>query len=305
MKNEETDAIRKEILAVIDPHLKVNDSFKMKHLYKSDGTPCSKDKDAALSVKRVYNGWLYKCHRCQAEGFISDKQKSPRDTLSMIEALRSKPIKAKRFATLPYDYVPLINARDRMDVPVAAYHWLWQYDLRSSDLIKHEIGYSKAYRRVIIPVKRPGHTQLLGWIGRELDFDDKEKRKEAKVPKYLTYKSQLVKRLYFMIRGGVDDIVVLVEDVISAIKINKFTDLSTIALLGTYMDEEVLKQLQGKKVYVWLDGDAFQKAVSYVERLSQLGVEARVVHTLKDPKDHREDQIYFHLASAIPPREDD
>lgn len=78
--------------------------------------------------------------------------------------------------------------------------------------------------------------------------------------------------------------VIIVEDVISCIKISKL-GYSSIALLGTHFKEELLPYLKNKKIVLWLDNDALAKAVAIGNKYKLFVKDLRVKYTIKDPKD--------------------
>jgi hypothetical protein len=301
--------IRKEILQAIDPDIKLGDSFRLVHEKKIDGAVCSLGKDAALSVTREKNGWVYYCHRCHEQGFIADDKKSPMEVKSMIEKLKGKKThKLLAHVELPYDFIPLCKDFNTDDVtlevcdwkaggpiPWSAYHWLWQYNIKERELWQFNIGWSEGYHRVIIPIYDYGsydgttEKKLVGWVGREVECESKEERKAKKIAKYLTRKSKATKRVYWSTPAIKNrNNVVIVEDIVSAIKIHKSTGMETIALLNSHVGDDLLRKCQGKRVHIWLDGNMLAKSVGYTTRFRQFGLEASHVHTPKDPKTYNE-----------------
>jgi hypothetical protein len=299
------EPIRKLILKAVDPHIAVGDTFRLMHEYRRDGRECSLNKDPALSVTRGRKGWAYYCHRCHEQGFISDKKKSPSEVKSMIEKLQNqKTTVSLAKVVLPHDFVPLCKDFDAQmcdykegDIPWTAYHWLWKYDIKEHEIDHFNIGWSDGYKRVIIPVYEEISTidnydqtqidkTLKGWVGREVECASKEERKAKKIAKYLTRKEQGAKRLLFKARGGghFADLRVIVEDIVSAIKIWKVTGATSVALLNSHINNDIIKECQGRTTYVWLDRDMLTKAISCMNRLRQFGVDAHNITTYKDPK---------------------
>ncbi len=315
-----SETVRKIILEAIDPYIETGDSFKLMHEYRLDGRECSMGKDPALSVQRTKDGWIYYCHRCGEQGFIADKDKSPKEVDSMIKRLQEqKPSKVLAAVTLPHDFTPLCKDYEsqNMDyrespIPLKAYHWLWQYNIREEDIDHFNIGWSQGYNRVIIPVYEYAITwnmnheeniahKLIGWVGRELDCQTKEERRAKKIAKYLTRKQKKGDRIYFTAFGNkhFGDIFVIVEDIISAIKINRATGTTVIALLTSHLDSDLIKKCQGRNVLIWLDRNMLAKAIGYMTRFKQFGVNISNISTSKDPKVYNEAFIRQQIAANI------
>ena len=86
----------------------------------------------------------------------------------------------------------------------------------------------------------------------------------------------------------------IVEDIISAIRIS-MTGQMAISLITTYLPEDLLTLLQGWKVNIWFDEDAFDKACKYQAVMGNRGIEARTVLTKEDPKALAPDDIKTEL----------
>jgi hypothetical protein len=308
--------IKQKILDAVDPHIKLNDTFRLMHEKRIDGTPCSQGKDPCLSVKRTHDGWVFYCHRCKEEGFISDKDKSPKEVRSMIEKLRTqRENKMLTKITLPFDFIPMCKDFNQQicdftegTVPWAAYHWMWKYDIKEEEIDTFNIGWSPGYNRVIIPIYEYGvfgkrqriiedyPRKLVGWIGREVECSTKEERRAKKIAKYITRKEANNKRIFFVApfvpkkarhnvyNWALSNMIVIVEDAISAMKIWKATGATTVALLNTNIDNSLMRKCQGKKVVIWLDRDARTKAIGYASRFNQFGIDVLNISTGKDPK---------------------
>jgi hypothetical protein len=222
---------------------------------------------------------------------VFDKSSSPVQTRARLEALKKIPInKVTEKVDLPHDFEQMTDLDDANTVPWAAYHWLWKYGIKEDDMLKYKIGYSKSYGRVVLPIYEYAEVgdaiakKLVGWVGREIKYSNKEERKKAKVPKYLT-RSKKGKRRYFMTFGR-GDTVVICEDILSAIKINLATGHTTVALLNATVGDDLLRWLRGRTVYLWLDANMLAESVKRVERMRQFGINAKHVHTPKDPKEY-------------------
>lgn len=287
------EVLPSNLIDAIDNKFRVGDSFRLIHEKTQEGNPCSNDKDPCLVVTRYKDCWKWYCHRCSEHGILFDNNMSPVDVTKRLSknVAQTKHNTVVKQIALPLPCYPMWEKH--AEIPYEAYHWLWSIELDNKDMEKHMVVWSPDYRRVIFPiykeVKSGGNTSvhdLIGWVGREVDCKTKEERKEKKVAKYLTQKQKGEARLFYKVEGSLRG-TVIVEDILSAIKVNKLTDLTAISLLNTSIDDDLISALrEEQKVYVWLDGDMKSKVVRYTNRFNTLGIKAHSVMTTKDPKDY-------------------
>jgi len=87
-------------------------------------------------------------------------------------------------------------------------------------------------------------------------------------------------------------VIILVEDVLSAIKIARVDGLAGVPLLGSSLSREHESKLLNKeKVYIWLDRDKAKNAVRIKNRLRELGLTSKAIITDDDPKVYTANQI--------------
>jgi hypothetical protein len=278
-------AINKVILDAVDSRMLQGDTFKIRH---DECTP--PEKDPAMSVTRVSNGWIYHCHRCHKSGIVNSESLDPSATRARVNAVKAGP--KNRITTnivLPMDFEPMTDS-DSSPVPYEAWHWFWKYGLTSADIEKYNCGWSANYKRVIIPLYEYAYVgdelahKLVGWIGREVQCATKEERRSKGIIKYIT-QSKKGRRRYFQAPGEMGKVVIC-EDAISAMNINLALGYTVIALLNTAVSNDLLRWCRGKKVYLWLDGDMLAHSVNTVNRMRSLGLDAKNIHTPKDPKEY-------------------
>lgn len=84
---------------------------------------------------------------------------------------------------------------------------------------------------------------------------------------------------------------VVVEDVLSAVKISRQTD--AMPCLGSTLSNSKLTRLRAfyGLLGVWLDADKWTNAVDIANRAKLLGFETKVIYTEKDPKEYENDFI--------------
>lgn len=226
------------------------------------------DRRSRLYVKRTPRGWIYHCHNCGESGFQRAKGLSPKETMMMLEGVK----KASKGFYMPPDLTD--------DLPLAAQLWLEKYGITDEEIKRYQIQYSKGLKRLILPVIEDG--KWVFWQGRNLGKASKDN------PKYLSVK--VPGRDVFFRAGEDSSVVCIVEDILSAIKVGRVT--GSIALLGSYIPTEFMKDLKDKQVLVWLDQDKSKDAVKYVTHMYNVfGIEAYPHWTKADPKAQTEEYI--------------
>lgn len=159
------------------------------------------------------------------------------------------------------------------DIPTKPLQWLLQYGITSTDAEEFHITWAPNMD-ILVLVNTPSYYQ-----GRNFS------NMGAK------YKSKGEKPLIFY---GNSDTLVVVEDVISAIKVFKSDrSVTTVPLLGSTMPlkltETILERFN--KVFLWLDRDKAVEAVKISRNLKQKGINSDVIITPKDPKEYNTGEI--------------
>ncbi len=130
---------------------------------------------------------------------------------------------------------------------VLLHKFIDKYDLHNEGLM-----YDVKDRRAVFPIHYNG--RLLDAVGRALD---------GAVPKWYRYSGQAD---FFTKRVNPDaDVAVVVEDVISAIKVSHFAPSAVgFAILGTSLNVTIMKHLgEFREVVIALDRDATHKTLQY------------------------------------------
>jgi hypothetical protein len=253
----------------------------------------------AVQITRKEDGFLWHCFRCKKSGYFHDTKASPADVAKLAAAAQSgntkKADNRPEVVTLPEDMSAAI--------PPKALVYLYDRYVEPADIGRFQIGWSQSHMRTVFPVFKyaalhdPATKEitwakdLVGWTGKKLDDDTSKK------PKWHTVRQRDIKHPRYTAVPETWDRqkrVVLVEDVISAIRISQLGYMS-IALMTTYLPYEIYSVLKAWEVRVWLDDDAYDKACKYFASLNSNGVSATVVHTKKDPKDISPDDIQNEL----------
>ncbi len=113
------------------------------------------------------------------------------------------------------------------------------------------------------------------------------------ISKYTTHKNPANKqRLMFHINPENSSTCVVVEDIVSAIVVNKATGFAAIAVLTNSIGDDIIVTLrQYSSVIVWLDYDIRVSAIKQTKRLKALGLNVTCKTTLLDPKNHTQQEI--------------
>ena len=93
---------------------------------------------------------------------------------------------------------------------------------------------------------------------------------------------------------GDSDIIILVEDVLSAIKIARLSpEYCAMPLLGSSLSTKHEETLRNKfnTIHVWLDRDKAKQGIKISRNLKQKGITSRTIITDLDPKEYKEGEI--------------
>lgn len=168
---------------------------------------------------------------------------------------------------MPEDIVPLTSAH-------AGWHWLKQY----LDLIPSNLLWSSSNQWLIFPYVQGG--TLFAWQARQFGGTG---------PKWLTFGS-VTDTLYIL--GDESKVPILVEDIVSAIKI-KQAGGTAIPLFNCTIGLKRSQKLMArfKLVSLWLDPDKRKETVQEAHRAFKLGLHIRVLLSESDPKEHTMDYL--------------
>lgn len=275
--------------------LAIGASMRTGHAYKENGSECSYSKggQGSMMITRYSGGYYFYCFRCNEQGWV-DEYRSPKQVIA--DAKRAaeqadsmaKRQKDSKFA-VPWDCMPANN----LDVPKAATGWLNRYHIDDELIEKYDIQYSPMYDRIIFPIyeyyianKRRFNT-IIGWCGRCYHPFDKDERAVNHRPKYLTKKDEGHKhdRIFWCMFNQESKHTVVVEDIVSAIRVHEATGLTTLALLTTSFPTNIMSLFQDT-VLVWLDNDAQRIGFQHVRKMNQVGTKAYFMSSQLDPKAH-------------------
>lgn len=159
------------------------------------------------------------------------------------------------------------------ELPRKAMEWLLSYGISQEEIDKYGIEWNvKEEMLVLLQTARY-------WQARTFN---------SRRPKYMSEGSKPL-TIY-----GQGDTIVIVEDIISAIKIARLHDeYCACPVLGSSLSYDMENQIVGKykKSAVWLDRDKAKNALRISRKLKQRGLESRVVVTDEDPKEYSKGEI--------------
>lgn len=170
-----------------------------------------------------------------------------------------------------------------MTYPSETIKWVGQYELDRNDLLNNNALWSESRKRLIFPVY--GKDELIAYQGRYFGSDPEEAKKKWHG------KGNLKDTFNILGKGNS---LVLVEDIISAIKLSKFC--MAMPIYGNNIGYERFKRLyklipKNTEVLIWLDPDMRSKAISESRKGQLCGLNTRVVFSEKDPKEHSINEI--------------
>lgn len=160
------------------------------------------------------------------------------------------------------------------ELPYEALQYCRTYQLSRIDLHKHHIMWSDKWKRVIFPYF--DDTGLIAWQGRYLG-EDKSKAKWFSQGKI----HEIIHPINVVNRTAV-----LVEDILSAIKVSK--TVGCIPIFGSSISSQQWLRLKHvvDRVYLWLDPDMRTKSLTMASMGNLLGINTHVIFSSMDPKDH-------------------
>ena len=184
--------------------------------------------------------------------------------------------------------------------PQIALDWVSQYDITQDDLVRNGVMWSwegsgvnikgeyiKAESLLIFPVFEGGN--LIAWQGRYFGHN-------INVPKYVGRGKTADSLCIINGRSRIDDTLVMVEDVMSAIKVAK-AGWDTLPLFGTKVKSrlERLRILKRFKLAIWLDPNMHTQSIQYRRVAALEGFKCHSVLSTKDPKEHAVKEIREYL----------
>ena len=159
------------------------------------------------------------------------------------------------------------------ELPRKAMEWLLSYGISQEEIDKYGIEWN-VKEEMLVLLQTAEYWQARTFNSRR--------------PKYMSEGSKPL-TIY-----GQGDTIVIVEDIISAMKIARLHDeYCACPVLGSSLSYDMENQIveKYKKSAVWLDRDKAKNALRISRKLKQRGLESRVVVTDEDPKEYSKGEI--------------
>ena len=271
-----------EILALLPELTGISDGEQVH--YNHPNCPSGRDSKRRLFIKRDGAKLLGYCHHCGQSGSWSLGRQS-------YIRKRSK-TKVVRNLYLPSDFT---TNPDKCHVKANV--WYNKYGITREEREHYNLGWSDKWKRAILPIYQ--HGELIAFQARRLlDNDDG--------PKYLTRKLQGHDRPFFTGGWGEHlafDTMVMVEDILSAIKVGR--QFTTTAILNAIISQDMVTgvlRYKPSRVVVWLDDDnpsVRQSQRLIMRRIAPYADVQRVTGIGRDPKELNDDQVAITLRTAL------
>lgn len=241
--------------------------------------------DHSMLVSSNEKSWTAHCFRCKHREYKS-KGLLP---LSLIKQMREDKYFTKSEVKLPHDFT--------LNVPDSISCWYLKYGISPELAREHNIGYSYSLNRVVIPVYNymyDGDKDPIGIQARSVDPKAK--------PKYINkVRPDLHIPYLYDIYNRDSYYVVVVEDILSAIKVSKVH--KCVSIMGTNMTHSIAAYLAKRynHVILWFDSDkaGIDCSNKSMKLLNIHGASTRIVRTGLDPKEHSLDDIRRHVSNSI------
>ena len=195
-------------------------------------------------------------------------------TINNVSKALSKPI-ARFSNAYPNDSTTEINKE--------AYLWLKQYGVTNDEIKLNNILWSPSTQMLIFPIYEGDENELLMWQGRYFP---------SRQPKVFTSGNPDDNLLF--VHGSndrVDSTVVVVEDIVSAIKVTRV--VTATPLFGAHLS--LRKAVRLSKMFehlvLWLDQDKTVDMLKFKESYSTLFKTIKIISTKQDPKEFTTEKI--------------
>lgn len=166
-------------------------------------------------------------------------------------------------------------------LPDVAKAWLAKYGVTSTEIAHFNVCWNKMTDSLCFPVIINDKVAMTS----ERYFGDKDNH-----PKYII-KGEKNKSALFITHFRNKDMVVFVEDYVSAIKVARHT--GACPLFGSTIPRNTLKWAveRFKTMRVWLDMDKAYQSVLEASKLSQYASDTRSIVTQLDPKEYTNQEL--------------
>lgn len=212
------------------------------------------------------------CHHCGKSGYYTVSTVPSYKTKDNTNVDGTNVRRKLQDISLPFDF-----DSNTSHWPREARVWCSAARIGDSDIKTHGIGYSAQRKRVILPCYSATGT-LKGYQERRVFTTDPK-------PKYVT---RSVDKQLFWEYNNANSTITIVEDILSAIRISKYTD--SIALLRANVPDYIYKYIIVNNyinIIIWLDNDNYivnKNKLIIKNKLDLLFDNVKVINIKEDPK---------------------
>lgn len=182
-------------------------------------------------------------------------------------------------------------------IPAVARVWLGKYAITEYEIVSNKLLWSEYWQQLIFPYFDK-YMNLCAWQGRSFEAEGANKHGNAR-GRSKWFSQGNLKTLYHILPiKETYDQVVLVEDVVSAIKVARIAP--AMPIFGSQIGLERFKTLAEriKEVVIWLDPNMKKQMVTEARKAELMGIGSRVVFSTLDPKEHSMEEIKEYLQHA-------
>ena len=231
---------------------------------------CAKDghDNSRDNLARYADGSCY-CFRCGYYKY-STKIKSSTDFYTRTDRNQRKP---GTTCGIPPDSTE--------ELPQNARNFLGKYSLTSIDISKNHIMWSEKEQRIIFPYFIEG--DFIGWQGRDLTNTKKSK----------WFSKGDFKNAYYILGNHFSTCIIVVEDIISAIRLGNQPNICTMPLFGSIITTKQLLVLKDryKCIRLWLDKDKEMYSRQVSKKAREFGIDCYSIVSDLDPKEYNDDTL--------------
>lgn len=172
-------------------------------------------------------------------------------------------------------------------ISVKAVQWLDRYGIMRGEIIENGIQWSQTRQWLLFPIR--GDEGMIGFQAR--NFGDSGPKWESR--------GDLASVVHLINKSESDGPVIIVEDIISAIKVGR--QFCAMPIFGSTVGIRRLHMMRNitKEIVFWLDADKYPEAIRMSNNVGILNIKGRVVYTQNDPKEYSDKEIDNIVNSAI------
>ena len=163
--------------------------------------------------------------------------------------------------------------------------WLKKYGLNDREIQDHKVMWSPRKELLIFPIFIDGVMQM--WQGRYFG-------QNPDYPKYNTQGFPKGGGVYYIVGEG--ERLVLVEDMVSAIKVGRHMAAMPLFTNNLNMKQAVHLSRYYDNVVIWLDPNMREHSLKLARRLDQIIPKVGIVYSDHDPKAHSDKEIQEYVA---------